>query len=1087
MAPDANPAELCIAWYGSYEWTQRVGSPSDVGPEVAALFRKHFDEAFYRSMNPDVAGSGMRPYEHFIAHGQHEDRDPAPGFDIYEYKREVLRGRPPYTNPLVHRVRIADRMGVPGYGANGIVLDPVFTVPEEDMAGLTLAVHAHCYYPELIAELLPRLRSLPPMAVAVITVVSEADRLFIENVCRRDWRDGRYQVRVVPNRGRDLGPLLVGCRNLWFDYDILLHVHTKRSPHVPWGDDWRRYLFDQTMGSPALVATILRTFADAPDLGCLYPRNFHMIRRFTAEEANAGRIDAALRQLGHDGFPWRGSDYPAGAMAWYRTAPLRPLIEAYGTFERFEDERGQLDATFAHVLERLLPIMVRASGGRVVSYITPRRSQPAPLAGLPVREDSAATVPARWQRDTPRIARRPLQPLAPLARIHNARALDIHWIIPSFGRGAGGHMTIFRMVERLEEFGHHQTIWIQNAVTFRDQAAARTAIRDWYRPIGERVHVRFLPEDVRELAGDCLIVTDCWTAFPAAEAPNFKERFYFVQDYEPSFHPMGELQLLAESTYDFGFPTLCAGRWLTDLMSARGLWARNWDLCADHEVYYPGPARSLPPKVLRIAFYARGYTPRRAVGLGLAALEDLHRRGVAFHADLFGEADLAVPYDFPHTQHGILSPEALGDLYRDSDIGLVFSATNYSLIPLEMMACDLPVVEIDAPSTRAIFRDGEVSLAKPLPHAIADAVEALMADPQRRERQRRKGRDFVATTSWARSARMVEAALFERLGERGFRSVDPERCLAPSVHRGRRVSVFIPTFNAGPEFARVLDAVLGQRCAFPYDLLVIDSGSTDGTPDLVRRRRDPRLRLETIPNAEFQHGRTRNRGIELTDGTFVAILTQDALPRNDLWLAYLISGFDRGARVAGVIGRHEAYPEHDAFTRRDLTEMFDALALLPPVIDRETGLPSFFHPGGSLWRRVRQFYSDNNSAMARAAWAVLPYPEIPWGEDQVWADEMLRAGFQKAYVNEAVVFHSHPIAWTRHAATARTEGAFWGRHFGMDLHPEPKAAIAAMDARDEDFAFRHGLAARDLAARKRYNRATVEGRAAGYADSLGLH
>lgn len=1088
LTPDADPAELCIALYGGYDWKGRASSPMEVGPEVAAKFRQYFDEEFYRSMNPDVAESGMKMYEHFIAHGQYEDRDPAPAFDIYEYKREIARGRSPYTNPLVHHVRFGDRSGGPEYGVSGTVLDPQ-SGKSGASAGttLTIGVHAHCYYPELIAEILPRLRAMPAMAMIVVTVISVADRQFIENVFKRERFDGQYQVRVVPNRGRDLGPLLVACRDLWFDYDILLHVHTKRSPHVVWGDNWRRYLLDQTMGSSELVATILKTFEDEPDLGCLYPRNFHMIRRFLQEDANAGRIDAALSRLGHQGFPWRGSDFPAGSMAWYRTAPLRALIEAYGVLECFEDERGQLDATFAHVLERLLPIAVRAAGSRVVSYITPRRARPASLTDLPEREDSAAAVPARWHRDTARIARRPLQALAPLSQVYNGKALDLHWIIPSFARGAGGHMTIFRMVELLEGFGHHQTIWIQNAVHFPDQAAAKRAIRDWYRPVGERVHVRFLPEDVRELAGDCLIVTDCWTAFPASEARNFKERFYFVQDYEPSFHPMGELQLLAESTYDFGFPTLCAGRWLNDLMTARGLWARSWDLCADHAVYYPGMERSAHPRVVRIAFYARGYTPRRAVGLGLAALEELHRRGVAFHADLFGEADLAVPFVFPHTNHGILSPEELGDLYRDSDIGLVFSATNYSLVPLEMMACDLPVVEIDAPSTRAIFRDGEVTFAKPLPTAIADAIEGLMADPQRRERQRRKGRDFVTATSWEGSARMIEAALFERLRERGFTPVDPERCLAPSVHRGRRASVFIPTYNAGRGFARILDAVLGQRCAFDYDVLIIDSGSTDGTPDLIRRRHSRRLRMETIPSADFQHGRTRNRGIERTDGTYVALLTQDALPRDDLWLSHLISGFERGPRVAGVIGRHEAYPEHDAFTRRDLREMFDTFALLPSVIDRETGLPSFLHPGGGTWRRVRQFYSDNNSAMARAAWALLPYPDIDWGEDQVWADEMLRAGFQKAYVNEAVVLHSHPIALKRHGATSLTEGEFWGRHFGFDLHPKPKAAIAAMDARDEDFALRSGIAAHLLAERKRHNRVTVEGRAAGYAQSLQRH
>ena len=88
---------------------------------------------------------------------------------------------------------------------------------------------------------------------------------------------------------------------------------------------------------------------------------------------------------------------------------------------------------------------------------------------------------------------------------------------------------------------------------------------------------------------------------------------------------------------------------------------------------------------------------------------------------------------------------------------------------------------------------------------------------------------------------------------------------------------------------KVLEAVSSQRCDFAYDVLVIDSGSTDGTPDLVKRFSQKNVRLEEIPKAEFQHGRTRNRGIAHTDGDHIAILTQDALPKTDDWLARLIS------------------------------------------------------------------------------------------------------------------------------------------------------------------------------------------------------
>jgi O-antigen biosynthesis protein len=87
----------------------------------------------------------------------------------------------------------------------------------------------------------------------------------------------------------------------------------------------------------------------------------------------------------------------------------------------------------------------------------------------------------------------------------------------------------------------------------------------------------------------------------------------------------------------------------------------------------------------------------------------------------------------------ILRPE----VYHNCHIGVVFSATNYSLVPLEMMACNLPV-EIDTESPRAIFKEGEVSFAAPDPGKIDDAIEELTRNASLLARQREKARNFVS-------------------------------------------------------------------------------------------------------------------------------------------------------------------------------------------------------------------------------------------------------------------------------------------------------------------------------------------------------
>jgi rhamnosyltransferase len=98
-----------------------------------------------------------------------------------------------------------------------------------------------------------------------------------------------------------------------------------------------------------------------------------------------------------------------------------------------------------------------------------------------------------------------------------------------------------------------------------------------------------------------------------------------------------------------------------------------------------------------------------------------------------------------------------------------------------------------------------------------------------------------------------------------------------------KVSVVIPAKNAGPQLRPVLDAVLSQQTFWPFEVLVIDSGSTDGTVDLIKGYSS--VRLIEILAREFGHGKTRNFAIANTKGDYIAMLTQDALPANRFWLA----------------------------------------------------------------------------------------------------------------------------------------------------------------------------------------------------------
>lgn len=685
--------------------------------------------------------------------------------------------------------------------------------------------------------------------------------------------------------------------------------------------------------------------------------------------------------------------------------------------------------------------------------------------------------------------------------------LKIHWVVPDFNIGSGGHMTIFRLIRWLEIAGHDCAVWITNPAQHRDAGAAYDDIIKHFQTI--RAPVAFADDGFAEAAGDAVVATGWQTAARVLNATGFRQRFYLVQDYEPSFHPVGSHALAAVWTYTQDLACICASPWLARILRERhGRWVSQFSLAYDRAIYYPAPQGGQRPALRRkddvphIALYARLTSARRAVELAFLALEYLAAKGVRFHVDLFGEETVETVAPFPCSGHGVLSAEGLANLYRNAHIGICFSATNYSLVPQEMMACGLPVVEIDGESTRAVFPEDVVTLTGPHPCAIADGIEALLRDPERRHRQAAAALRWVDQFDWEKSARSVEQALLDRLaaastqmaaGPNGAGSkpaVRPRKSRAarvPGVVRPPKVSVCIPTYNGGARLAEVIERVRSQRAPWRFEIIVVDSNSTDGSTERLATAQDhgppcqPELRLERIPKPEFQHGRTRNLCASLARGEFVAFLTQDALPTDEFWLYNLVTVLERFPRAAGAFGRHFSWPAASPFTRRDIANHFDDLLRHPIVLSRGTRLAGS-EDGTRTARQVLHFFSDNNSCLRRSVWEQVAYPEIDYGEDQAWADKIIRLGYEKVYVPSAAVYHSHDYTPTQITDRAEVESYFFATVFGYETYDFKrtfKEQLAEADNADIRWARNNAIADGDLAQRLLENKARLYGRALG--------
>jgi rhamnosyltransferase len=195
----------------------------------------------------------------------------------------------------------------------------------------------------------------------------------------------------------------------------------------------------------------------------------------------------------------------------------------------------------------------------------------------------------------------------------------------------------------------------------------------------------------------------------------------------------------------------------------------------------------------------------------------------------------------------------------------------------------------------------------------------------------------------------------------------------------------------------VLAAVRSQRLDREVELVVADTASTDGSIAVARS-----FGATVVGVEHFSHGGTRNLLMERTRGAHVAFLTQDALPADEHWLARLLAGFALADDVALVYGPSRPVPGAPVPVARELDAWFASLA--PdgrPRIDR-TRTPH--GPGAET------FFTSANAAVSRAAWSHVPFPDVPYAEDQALARDMLRAGYAKAYMPDAAVIHSHDYA-----------------------------------------------------------------------------
>ena len=318
-----------------------------------------------------------------------------------------------------------------------------------------------------------------------------------------------------------------------------------------------------------------------------------------------------------------------------------------------------------------------------------------------------------------------------------------------------------RLLRALAARGHSVSVWLddyEGRHALERPERTRSAFREFFDSGDLALHT-----DLSAWAGADVVLATGWQTVPRVLLLPARARAYLVQDHEPEFYPTSAESLWAAWTYRQGLHCIAASRWLAGLLSRRyGARATHFDLAVDHDVYRP--SQGSPRREDLVVFYARSATPRRAVPLGLAALERLATRRPDVEITLFGEASDTRRGSF--RQAGVLTPRRLAGLYSSATVGVVLSLTNPSLIALEMSACELPCVELATDAMVDTFgADGHLLLAEPTANAICEAIEELLDDSSQRASRSQRGHSWIASRTWDHAAGQVSSALSTILAE----------------------------------------------------------------------------------------------------------------------------------------------------------------------------------------------------------------------------------------------------------------------------------------------------------------------------------
>lgn len=212
------------------------------------------------------------------------------------------------------------------------------------------------------------------------------------------------------------------------------------------------------------------------------------------------------------------------------------------------------------------------------------------------------------------------------------------------------------------------------------------------------------------------------------------------------------------------------------------------------------------------------------------------------------------------------------------------------------------------------------------------------------------------------------------------------------------ISIVIPVKNGDVWLDDLIRGIMSQTLFPQSEIIVLDSGSSDNSLEILKKYP---VSLYSVKPEHFNHGLTRNEALKYCKGKYIVMTVQDAKPVDELWLQHLLDGFDKDTNVAGVCGQ-QIVP-HDA--DKNPAEWFRPVS--DPGLKILSFSPDEYHSLSPQQKKDCCSWDNVTAMYDRKILENIPFVKIPYGEDAVWAHQVLSFGYTLVYNQSARVYHYH--------------------------------------------------------------------------------